>query len=405
MSNHTQLLLDTLSSNLPEESAHLLKDPQWNNEALGYLNTLLNSDDVESVLATKVLPESTAERATLGISEQIAELSNQSVLIDNKIFNCLNKSGGSNLSLVLDTSTTIVDSTDNFDNLVMLTQDLVGNHPYLKWKEEISTINNNLGVTTKTQVTQDTELSTILQNLQEVIEILELPAITHSLIKLGEYSQCIEISSLSKRLKIRYNRIGLVDQIDKNISFEINDMTKKLSALLLTNLRQSSMIKVLSYLKRINLDKQGLKSLFLHLRYKFIMDEFEILLPLKESKLIEKYLKRCLEVFREFCFQTIITFDSVFDKDPALINSFLVSLVHKLSSILNETLSLLKDDSIRDSLLLQLIYCCQSLNRVGGDFTLILLHEFSLGLTLPSDQTLLSIVKKQKQLVRSLNRV
>ena len=130
------------------------------------------------------------------------------------------------------------------------------------------------------------------------------------------------------------------------------------------------MIKILSYLKRIIGNRDQLKSIFFHSRYKFITDEFDTLLPFKQSRLIEKYLKRTLEIFREFCFQTVITFDSVFDRDRHLTYVFLRSLTDRLCAILVENLPLLAEDSACDSLLLQLIYCCQSLSRVGGDLPL-----------------------------------
>jgi hypothetical protein len=427
MSN-TQILLDTLSKNLNPDSISLLQDSQWKDTALNYLTDLLNSDHIETLLDTSVMPENTGE--IIGISEQIAELSNDSMLIDNKILNSLIKTPSnqkeSNISLILNINTLMIDSFTNFDELIYLTRELINSTYFNNWKTEILTINNYLGINNNNNeinndnnnnnnnnndnnnnnnnnnINNNNELSLILQNLQNLIEILELPSITHSLIKLGQYSECIEISSLSKRLKIRYNNIELIQNIDENISFEINDMIKKLSNLLATNVKQSSMLKIMSYLKRIINDKKQLKTLFLKLRYKFIMDEFETLLPLKHSKLIEKYLKRILEIFREFCFQTIITFDSLFEKDNQLSHSFLLALVDQLCDILSENLPLLNDESIKDSLLLQLIYCSQSLSRVNGDFTTQLLYR--LNDTIPVSR-LLTIVSKQKQLVRSLNHV
>lgn len=423
MPSHTQLLLDTLGGNLSQESKELLADPAWKDTALDYLTELLNSDHVETLLDTTPMPGSV--NGSAGIGEQIAELSNQSVMLDKKIFSRLNTSSNSNLSLVLHTNTVFNESFENFDNLVLLAQDLVDLDSMSSWKLQVAAINNSLGLNSSSNnkdgsnagrnkttagvavadalsATYSNELSSILQNLQSLTEILELPSITHSLIKLGQYSECIEISSLSKRLKIRHNDIEMISQIEENITYEINDMVRKLSSLLMTNLKQSSMIKILSYLKRIISNRDQLKSIFFHARFKFITDEFETLLPLKQSRLFEKYLKRTLEIFREFCFQTVITFDSVFDRDRNLTYVFLRSLSDRLCAILNENLPLISEDSACDGLLLQLIYCCQSLSRVGGDFTVAVLQKLA-----PTvDQSrLLSVVKKQKELVRSLNRV
>lgn len=408
MSSHTQLLLDTLSINLPNESLDLIKESKWKDTALDYLEDLLNSDNAESLLNTKIKPDNDITDLNSngfgGIVEQIAELSNSAIILDNKILNSLNSNSNSNLSLILNSNSILNDSFDNYDNLILVTKDLVDINLISNWKSEISIINTNLGIVNNTtnDNSNDNELSLILKNLQNLIEIMELPSITHSLIKLGQYSECIEISALVKRLKIRYNDIDLIIKIEDKITYEINDMVKKLSSLLITNLKQSSTIKILSYLKRIINDKDHLKSIYLQSRFKFIMDEFDTLLPLKQSNLIEKYLKRSLEIFREFCFQTIITFDSIFDKDKSLTYSFIKALINRLSIILNENLPLINSESTKDSLLLQLIYCCQSLSRVGGDFTTLLIQRLSK--TVETNH-MVSIVKKQKNLVRSLNRV
>lgn len=418
MASHTQLLLDTLSVNLPAGSQELLAEPAWQDTALQYLTELLDADDVETLLDTATpLPGSVkgGGGGGVGIAEQIAELANESVLLDKKIFGRLNSSATSNLALVLHTNTVFHESFENFDSLVLLAQELVELDTMAGWKTQVAAVNSSLGLAAGgsgsarpgphddiVSATYSTELSSILQNLQSLTEILELPAITHSLIKLGQYSECIEISSLSKRLRIRYNDIDLVARIEENITYEINDMVRKLSSLLMTNLKQASMIKILSYLKRIIGNRDQLKSIFFHSRYKFITDEFDTLLPFKQSRLIEKYLKRTLEIFREFCFQTVITFDSVFDRDRHLTYVFLRSLTDRLCAILVENLPLLAEDSACDSLLLQLIYCCQSLSRVGGDFTASVLRQLQPAV---DQRRLLTIVRKQKELVRSLNRV
>lgn len=414
MSN-TQLLLDTLSSHLPQESVELLESQEWKHTALNYLDELLNSDNIESLLDTSIMPDDNhynLPNQSIGISEQIAEFSNASMIIDDQTIKTLIKgdskntknSKDSNLSIILNNNSIMTDSFENFDHLITLSKSLINSTFINTWKSEILLLNNHLNINSiSTSISVNNELSLILQNLQNVIEILELPSIIHSLIKLSQYSECIEISSLSKRLKIRYNNIKLITQIENNINFEVNDMILKLSGLLETNLKQSSIIKILSYLKKTlndNKNQSQLKSLFLHLRYKFIIDEFDTLLPLRQSKLYEKFLKRCIEIFREFCFQTIIIFTSIFENDSQLINSFLSSLITKLCEIINGIFPLLSEQATKDSLLLQLVYCCQSLTRVGGDFTVYLCTH----LDVPTEQ-ILAIVAKQKQLARSLNHV
>ena len=423
----TLLLLDTLSGELSSDTKELLSVPQWKEKALTVLEDMLNSNNFESLLDTKVLlpdnevtQESRSGGNTYGITEQIAELTNESMLLDNKIVNTL--TSNNNVQMILESNEIFAESFGELDTITSLTKSLRVDDTFASWMAEVITINTNLGTTandndarndnnkkensnTKSQASltisksSSSELSLILQNLDNLTEILELPTITHSLIRTSQYSECIEISALAKRLKIRYNNIELINSIEKNISFEIEDMVKKLAGMLVTNLKQSSMIKILTYLKRVVTDRDQLKTLFLHLRYKFIVDEFETLLPLKQSKLIEKYLKRVLEIFREFCFQTVITFDSVFEKDRQQTHEFLTATVGTLCDILVENLVEV-EDAARESLLMQLLYCCQSLARVGGDFTATVAARLESASVLEPGK-LLSAVRKQQTLVRS----
>lgn len=221
------------------------------------------------------------------------------------------------------------------DQLISLNEKLIETNDNTNWKIKQPHIK-----------TSDDDLFTILKNLDKLLDFLELPSMTNAFVKAGQYSECIEISSLIKRLSIRYNDIELIKQVENNVNSEINDMLYGLIRLLNTELKQFSIIKIISYLKRITSDNIMLEKVFLKARYQFICDELNILKPLKESNLIEKYLKRYLEVIREHCFQTIMTFESIFNKSPILIYSFIKSLVLQLCSILKENLPLINDRSI-----------------------------------------------------------
>lgn len=370
---------------------------------------MLNSNNLESLLETKVSLPTTSigergdEDTFYGITEQVAELTNESMLLDNKIVQTL--TGDQNVNKILQSNELFTESFGELDTITSLAETLVQNNTLKSCIAEVATINSNLGTNSKDNENEtnrlSSELSLILQNLDNLTEILELPTITHALIRTSQYSECIEISSLAKRLKIRYNNINLINNLEKNITVEIEDMVKKLAGMLGTNIKQSSMIKILSYLKRVVGDRDQLKTLFLHLRYRFIMDEFEALVPLKQSKLVEKYLKRVLEIFREFCFQTVITFESVFEEDRQQTHGFLTATVTTLCDILAGNMHGL-DNSAKESLLMQLLYCCQSLARVGGDFTATVASRLErVGVLVPGQ--LLGVVRKQQALVRSLS--
>ena len=368
--------------------------------ALSVLDEMLNSPHLESLLDTTITPGMIDPGNT--IIEQIAELSNESLMIDKEIALrlCGKDNSMKDLKLMIDANNTYIESFETLDSIISYCEDMIEENPLTSWIKEIPDLNKNQeSKNTSHNSNNDDDVSKILYNLDNVIQILELPSITNTLIKSANYSECIEISSFIQRLSIRYNDLEIISHIKENVSYEINDMVKRLSNLLSGNLKQSSIMKIMSYLKRIIPDKWKLKTIFLNLRYKFIIDEFDTLIPLKNSKLVEKYLKRVLEVFREFTFQTVITFESIFDKDTEMIHSFIISIVNSLMDILDENLINIKEESI-DSTILQLLYCSQSLARVGGDFTSILLHRLPHPLT---REQILTTMAKQRHLVRTLN--
>ena len=396
----TQLLLDTLVGDSQVSNFNWINDDEGKSMALSVLDEMLNSPHLESLLDTTITPGMIDPGNT--IIEQIAELSNESLMIDKEIALrlCGKDNSMKDLKLMIDANNTYIESFETLDSIISYCEDMIEENPLTSWIKEIPDLNKNQeSKNTSHNSNNDDDVSKILYNLDNVIQILELPSITNTLIKSANYSECIEISSFIQRLSIRYNDLEIISHIKENVSYEINDMVKRLSNLLSGNLKQSSIMKIMSYLKRIIPDKWKLKTIFLNLRYKFIIDEFDTLIPLKNSKLVEKYLKRVLEVFREFTFQTVITFESIFDKDTEMIHSFIISIVNSLMDILDENLINIKEESI-DSTILQLLYCSQSLARVGGDFTSILLHRLPHPLT---REQILTTMAKQRHLVRTLN--
>ena len=135
----------------------------------------------------------------------------------------------------------------------------------------------------------------------------------------------------------------------------------------------------------------------------------------------ERYLKRYVEIFREQCFAIVSMYKSIFPTslpgpsalasqaetyarqpapalprasgltattDPELpddplqqlppaLSTFTMHAVDMLFEVLQEYLPNIRDQSSRDSLLTQVLYCATSLGRLGGDFGLVLslLHE------------------------------
>ncbi|OUM52252.1 hypothetical protein BVG19_g1422 [[Candida] boidinii] len=307
--------------------------------------------------------------------------------------------------------------------------------------------------------------SVVLRNMDNLMDILELPVLANACVSQGHYAECVEIASHVRRLAIRYSDIPIILEVEAGIQYEIREMVTSLIRLLHTDIKQSSIMKIISYLKRIgpfsnlssndasnvstdninnagkmnyfssatfssfaaanqnernstNANNELLMKIYLKSRFQFIISELEVLSPLKNSNAIDRYLKRCLEVIREHCFATLMTFDSIFPNERkivsnndntnlinTLISEFIVSIAKNLCKILKENIPKVNSKSVKDGLILQLIYCSQSLGRVGGDFNVLILHELeSVKNPVITKKEWCTILRKQKELIRSLSK-
>ncbi|MCJ1352536.1 MAG: hypothetical protein MMC33_002520 [Icmadophila ericetorum] len=151
----------------------------------------------------------------------------------------------------------------------------------------------------------------------------------------------------------------------------------------------------------------------------------------------ERFLKRYIEIFREQSFAIISMFRSIFppadatadydigaqfrslglksappertkpDDDPmqplpSALSTFPLHLVGLLSSTLRQYLPNVRDKSSRESLLTQVLYCANSLGRLGGDFSIALA---GLGLDDSSDdedEEWIGVMKKHRMLAGRL---
>ncbi|KAM3425733.1 hypothetical protein BST61_g7666 [Cercospora zeina] len=111
----------------------------------------------------------------------------------------------------------------------------------------------------------------------------------------------------------------------------------------------------------------------------------------------ERYLKRYIEIFREQSFNILSMYKSIFpsnlpeaergasgetttmgnDQDPLLplpspVSTFSLHLVDMLESALREYMPNISDESSRESLLTQVLYCAGSLGRLGADFGMMI---------------------------------
>lgn len=251
----------------------------------------------------------------------------------------------------------------------------------------------------------------VLKNLDKIQDILELPNLVLACVNNGYYAEALDLASHCARLSKRYSGVQVVQDIQRQVDDALKTMTVQLLQLLRESVKLPTLIKVVSYLRRMppfnsriqqqqqqqqEQSKDGrsasssqsdivtrqLQQLFLFSRLQYIRSMLSSLEALKKQS-PDAYLKRYVEVFRENVFVTAVGFQSVFpdneasshgDRGPRqsegslLVASFIKSLVADFYTTVMEISPFIDDDNARASLWLQISYCSKSLGRVGADF-------------------------------------
>lgn len=252
----------------------------------------------------------------------------------------------------------------------------------------------------------------LLKNLEKVQDILELPTLIQACVNNGYYAEALDLAAHTARLSQRYEHVKVIQDIQKQVDEVLKSMTVQLLQLLRESVKLPTLIKVISYLRRIppfssrsnstsihnDMVTHQLQHLFLFSRLQYIRGLLESLDSLKRQS-PDMYLKRYIELFREHVFVTVVGFRSVFpdtqissletdlpvsqstaasaspftQKNTArasdnLIASFIRSLVSDFYQTICDISPFIDDESTRSSLWLQILYCSKSLGRVGADF-------------------------------------
>lgn len=173
----------------------------------------------------------------------------------------------------------------------------------------------------KNQEETQENLAFVLNNLQNITDLMELPFLTRTCIKTGHYQEAIMLYTYSKSLRSKFPDSKVMDSICDKVLNEISTtMLTGLVKLLSTNLTVNSIKKVLYYLMAIPpFDEKGsdaLLNIYLSMRYKFISNEIASYSldnsQLNES-LLEMTIKRKIEVVREHLYSSLNTYSYNFN--------------------------------------------------------------------------------------------
>ncbi|KAL2111156.1 hypothetical protein VUR80DRAFT_255 [Thermomyces stellatus] len=255
-----------------------------------------------------------------------------------------------------------------------------------------------------------------LHNVERLVDVLEVPTLLATAVTSGpaNHSSALDLSGHVRRLTALYPDSTLISSVSEEADAHVNQLALDLVLSLGTpGLKLASAIRTVSLLRRLVPDILSLSTrdaqektlgvVFLLRRTATLALTLEALEPLRDladnekssiaatgggaswsgGQHTERYLKRYVEVFREHSFAIISMFRSVFvpqateSTDPLQpippgMSTLVLHLVDMLLEPLDDYLPVIRDQSSRDSILTQVLYCASSLGRLGGDFGILL---------------------------------
>jgi hypothetical protein len=254
----------------------------------------------------------------------------------------------------------------------------------------------------------------LLQNAQRLFDVMELPALLNSAVISSpvSYSASLDLYTHVRRLASLYPHSPLVTSVTNEANVAVKQMAADLITTLKTpNLKLASGLRTVGWLKRIVPEllinaqtEESLPAIFLVCRLSTLITTLDALGPLRQladeermrnvkssqawsgGQHTERYLKRFIEVFREHSFGIVSVSKSVdasfshpnkptadpMSPLPNALASFPLHLVGLLMDTLQSYLPAIKDQTSRESILTQVLYCAGSLGRLGADFGMII---------------------------------
>ncbi|CAG8437274.1 3432_t:CDS:2 [Ambispora gerdemannii] len=177
---------------------------------------------------------------------------------------------------------------------------------------------------------QRTKINTIIEQHGNLLDILEIPQLMDICVRKELYSEAIDLSAHVTRLAARYPKILIIQRIENDVKDTMQLMLSRLIALLSEPIKLPSCLKVIGYLRRME-----------------VFDEAELRL----------------------------VFLSTLSAN-AVLSDYTAHILGHLTGTLAEFIPLISDTSSLSSILTQLMYCGMSLGRVGVDFRHLVTEYF-----------------------------
>jgi hypothetical protein len=117
------------------------------------------------------------------------------------------------------------------------------------------------------------KIQLMLKHSDKLLELLEIPQLMVALVKNAYYEEALELLAHVLRLRSRYRRVSLMEQIETDVRQSIQVMLQQLLMSLKDGINLHSCIRVIGYLRRLRMFSDAeLRILFLEARLEHFYD-------------------------------------------------------------------------------------------------------------------------------------
>ncbi|KAL4727473.1 hypothetical protein ACLX1H_006387 [Fusarium chlamydosporum] len=220
----------------------------------------------------------------------------------------------------------------------------------------------------------------LLRNSERLVDVMEMPLLLSSAVSTApvNHSTTLELYAHVRRLASLYPDSPLVTSVMEEADAAIRQMAADLiGTLKAPNLKLAAAVRTIGWLKRIVPDlvtdastENALPAVFLVCRLSTLLATLEALEPLRDLADEERHRKDKATSTWSGGQQT--ERDDPLGALPSPMANFPLHMVEMLVETLRLYLPTVKDQTSRESILTQVLYCAGSLGRLGADFGMLL---------------------------------
>ncbi|KAI0801452.1 Dor1-domain-containing protein [Fomes fomentarius] len=234
----------------------------------------------------------------------------------------------------------------------------------------------------------------VLEHHDKLHDVLSLPILLETSVRNHNYADALLLAQHASTLSTRFPTNPLVQSVKADCDARVHSMLAQLLRVLHEQAKLPALFRAVGFLRKMNvLSEPELALAFLSGRSTHLDGTLRAVEVEKgtggagstqrererEREDQARYLKRYVDAWREGVHDVVTQYTTIFldrpqGSEPAsselhvLLTTFTTLHVRRLLDLLRDTLPLVADPSLLNSLLTQLTYCATSFARVGMDF-------------------------------------